>query len=99
MKNKLFQRFFVATLVVLSSTANVAHARNLLHPQSDMGRLLLSMIVTVIVFFVLFVVLTIYNKFFVPHEVKNFKLNKDSLRTPQDKDEAVIMFLTKNKLK
>ncbi len=99
MKNKIIQKLFVAGLVVLSSTANPAHARNLLHPHSEMGKLLLSMIVTVIVFFVLFVVLTIYNKFFVPPEVKNFKLNKNSLRTPQDKEEAILMFLTKNKLK
>jgi hypothetical protein len=26
-------------------------------------------------------------------------LNKNSLRTPQDKDEAILMFITKNKLK
>ena len=32
-------------------------------------------------------------------KIKDYKLSKDSLRTPNDKDEAVIMFITKNRLK
>lgn len=54
----------------------------------------------VVVFSVLiYIGLTVYNKFFVASQVKDFKLSKDSLRTPSDKDEAVMMFITKNRLK
>lgn len=100
MKNKNIQKIFVATLVVLTSTTNFAQASIItLHAHSEMGKLLLAMFATVVFSVVCFVGLTLYNKFFVPPEIKNFKLNRDSLKTPQDKDEAILMFLSKNKLK
>ncbi|MBR1424619.1 hypothetical protein IJ579_03555 [bacterium] len=47
----------------------------------------------------LYIMLSLYNKFFVPPYVKDIKLNENSLRTPTDKDEAIRMFITKNRLK
>lgn len=48
---------------------------------------------------ILYIGLSLYNKFFVGEQIKDFKLRKDSLRTPADKDEAVMMFIAKNRLK
>ena len=54
----------------------------------------------VVVFSILlYVGLSIYNKFFVDAKIKNFNLRQDSLRTPTDKDEAIMTFITKNRLK
>ena len=47
----------------------------------------------------LYVILALYNKFFVGEQIKDFNLRKDSLRTPADKDEAVMMFIAKNRLR
>ena len=49
--------------------------------------------------FILYLGLTIYNKFFVAEQIKDFQLRKDSLRNPRDKEEAILMFIAKNKLK
>jgi len=48
---------------------------------------------------ILYVGLSLYNKFFVGEQIKDFKLRKDSLRTPADKDEAIMMFIAKNRLR
>lgn len=48
---------------------------------------------------ILYFGLALYNKFFVDEQIKDFRLRKDSLRTPSDKDEAIMMFIAKNKLK
>ena len=54
----------------------------------------------VVVFSILlYVGLSIYNRFFVDAKIKNFNLRQDSLRTPSDKDEAVMAFITRNRLK
>jgi len=47
----------------------------------------------------LYVGLSIYNKFFVDAKIKNFNLRQDSLKTPSDKDEAIMTFITRNRLK
>lgn len=48
---------------------------------------------------ILYIGLSLYNRLFVDEQIKDFKLRKDSLRTPADKDEAVMMFIAKNRLK
>ncbi len=48
---------------------------------------------------ILYIGLSLYNKFFVGEQIKDFNLRKDSLRTPSDKDEAVMMFIAKNRLR
>ena len=49
--------------------------------------------------FLLFFGLSLYNKFFVDSQIKDFNLRKDSLRTPKDKDEAIMSFITRCRLK
>ncbi len=43
--------------------------------------------------------LSIYNKFFVDEKLKDFNLRQNSLDTPKDKDEAILLFISKNRLK
>lgn len=90
-------------LVVLLGTADIAFARPvvIVDPAYKEGiiKILLAMLGVAGSTILLTVGLTIYNKFFVPDDVKNYKLGKYSLRSPTDKDEAILMYLTKNKLK
>ena len=104
MNNKLIQKIIFAISVVLLSTTEVAYAVE----QSPEMKLAIKTMITkfslamagVLVFsIVISIGLSLYNKFFVASQIKDFKLSKDSLRTPNDKDEAVIMFITKNRLK
>ncbi|MBP3820579.1 hypothetical protein J6G99_02920 [bacterium] len=49
--------------------------------------------------FLLFLILSLYNKFFVDSQVKDFNLRKDSLRSPIDKEDAIMTFITRCRLK
>ncbi len=104
MNNKLFKRIIFAISVVLLCTTEFAYAST----QSPEVRLALKAMITkftlamlgVFVFSILISVgLSFYNKFFVASQIKDINLSKDSLRTPNDKDEAVTMFITKNRLR
>jgi hypothetical protein len=69
------------------------------HMKSMITKFSLAMAGVVVFSVVITVGLSLYNKFFVPSQIKDYKLSKDSLRSPSDKDEAVMMFITKNRLK
>lgn len=100
MKNKHFHIILVAILVVLLCTTNLAFAA----PSTGSGlksglvRLTLAMLGVGAFSIIITIGLSLYNRFFVPNDIKNYKLSKNSLRSPSDKDEAIIMYLTKNKL-
>lgn len=101
MNNKKFRINFASVLVVLLCTANTAFAKPLItHPVKPLI-IKAGIVLAGIIFFVIVVkiCISLYNRFFVPNEFKNYKLSKNSLRGPSDKDEAIIMYLTKNKLK
>ena len=104
MNNKLIQKIIFAISVVLLSTTEVAYAveqspEMKLAIKTMVTKFSLAMIGVVVFSIVISIGLSLYNKFFVASQIKDFKLSKDSLRTPNDKDEAVIMFITKNRLK
>lgn len=104
MKNKFIIKFLFAISVVLLSTTEFVLA---LEKSPEFKIAMKSMITNFslamlgIVFFtvIIFVGLSVYNKFFVASQIKDYNLSKDSLRSPVDKDEAVLMFITKNRLK
>lgn len=101
MKNKIYNKI-IAILVVLFCTTNFAYAQpsfinsEIKHLAVKLG---IAMIAVVLVTILLTIGLSLYNRFLVPDNVKDYKLNKDSLRTPADKEEAVMMYITKNRLK
>lgn len=102
MKNKFQKVLSYAILVVLLCTTNFAFAQNpqnIIAMKATVVKFTLAMLAIVVFSVVIFVGLSLYNKFFVASQVKDYKLNRDSLRTPSDSDEAVIMFITKNRLK
>lgn len=101
MKNKFNYKNIIAILVVLFCTTDFAFAKNSNIAAIKPIFVKFSLAMLGIVFFsiLMWIGLSIYNKFFIPSQIKDFNLNKNSLRTPQDKDEAILMFITKNRLK
>jgi len=100
-KSKKFHIFLVAILVVLLCTTNLAFAQPAETSALKTGIVKIVLAMLGVGAFTIFISigLSLYNRFFVPNEIKNYKLGKNSLRSPSDKDEAIIMYLTKNKLK
>ena len=100
MKNKSY-KILVAILVVLFGTTNLAYSAPAVTTSIKSGivRLSLAMLGVVAFSVIISIGLSLYNRFFVPSDIKNYKLSKNSLRSPSDKDEAIIMYLAKNKLK
>ena len=104
MNNKIIQKIFYAISVVLLCTTEFACSAEK-SPEVNLAmkavivKFSLVMIGIVVFTILISVGLSLYNKFFVAAQIKDYKLSKDSLRTPSDKDEAVLMFITKNRLK
>jgi len=99
-KNKFLNRSITATLAVFLCTANFAYAISIpAGIKQSASKILLAMLGIVLCSILLYVGLSLYNRFFVAEQIKNYKLNRDSLRTPKDKDEAILTFITKNRLK
>lgn len=100
MKNNLFvNRVIMAILAVFLCTANFAHAALPAEIKTVAVKFTLAMFGVVLFSVLITVGLSLYNRFFVSSHIKDYKLNRDSLRTPKDKDEAIMMFITKNRLK
>lgn len=101
MKNKFFYNLLNAILVVLFCTTNFAFAQNspIAGIKTIAVKFTLAMIGVALFSILIFVGLSLYNKFFVASQIKDYKIGKDSLRTPSDVDEAIKMFITKNRLK
>lgn len=104
MNNKIVQKLLYAISVVLLCTTEFACAVEA-SPEAKFAmktmitKFSLAMAGVVVFSIVISIGLSLYNKFFVASQIKDYKLSKDSLRTPNDKDEAVMMFITKNRLK
>lgn len=100
MKNNRFIHSIIAMIAVFLCTANSAYARSLPPEVKTIAvKFILAMGAVVVFSIIISVGLSLYNRFFVSSQIKDFKLSRDSLRTPADKDEAFIMFITKNRLK
>lgn len=102
MKSNFSINLLRAILVVLFCTTNFAFAQNNI-PVAEIKtiavKFLLAMFGVFLFSILTFVGLSLYNKFFVAAQVKDFKLSRNSLRTPKDIDEAIMLFITKNRLK
>ena len=58
-----------------------------------------AMIGVLVFSFLIYILLALYNKFFVARNVKDEEIRRDSLNSPRDKDEAIMKFIMKNRLK
>ena len=88
-------------LAVLICTANISYAigADKAYIKQVASKYMIVMIGIVVFSFILFLILSIHNRFFVANQIKDLKLSKDSLRTPSDKDDAIRTFIIKNNLK
>ncbi len=101
-KNKFFNCFTYAILVVFLCTTNFAYAINKPHlsaMKTIAVKFSLAMLGVVLFSIIMWLGLSFYNRYFVAKQIKDFKMSQDSLRTPLDNDEAVKMFITKNRLR
>lgn len=97
--NKRIKMSVLAGIMVLN-IMTPAFALNLTPEIKVIGsKFILAMCGVALFSLILYIGLSLYNKFFVDEQIKDFKLRKDSLRTPSDKDEAVMMFIAKNRLR
>lgn len=98
MKNNFYK--IIMTVMAVLFTAMPSFASKLTpEMKTVMSKFGLAMGGVVAFSLILYIGLSLYNKFFVGEQIKDFKLRKDSLRTPADKDEAVMMFIAKNRLR
>ncbi|MDY6310718.1 MAG: hypothetical protein SPL73_08175 [Cyanobacteriota bacterium] len=88
--------FFLTSIPAMAAKATGAGAPSGKELVSKFG---MAMAGVMVFSFVIYLGLSVYNKFFVEEQIKDFKLRKDSLRTPTDKDEAVMMYIAKNRLR
>lgn len=99
MKNNFIIKLSIAVMAVLFNTAGSASAIPPVSPETRtmITKFLLAMAGVVVFSIIISAGLAIYNRFFVAKQIKDFKMNNDSLRTPVDKDEAIMSFITKNR--
>lgn len=101
MKNKLFNNFILAILVVLFSTTNIAyaHGERLRAMKPMIEKYAIVMVAIVVASFALYVGLSIYNRLLAMKKLKNFTESNSSLKTPETVENSVTMYITKNRLK
>lgn len=101
MKNKLFNNFILAILVVLFSTTNTAyaHGARLRAMKPMIEKYAIVMVAIVVASFALYVGLSIYNRLLATKKLKNFTESNSSLKTPETVENSVTMYITKNRLK
>ncbi len=101
MKNKFFQNFILAILVVLFSTTNFAYAygARLRAMKPMIEKYAIVMIAIVIASFVLFIGLSLYNRLLTLKQLSKFKEANTSLKTPESVEDSITMYITKNRLK
>lgn len=101
LKNKLFNNFILAILVVLFSTTNTAyaHGAKLRAMKLMIEKYAIVMVAIVVASFALYVGLSIYNRLLAMKKLKNFTESNSSLKTPETVENSVTMYITKNRLK
>lgn len=101
MKNSLGIHKYLVVLAVLFCTANTAFSKPVFNPAIKVvaEKYGITMLAILVFSFVIYLGLTVYNRFFVIPRIKDSNINSDSLRTPSDKEDAIISFLTRNRLR
>ena len=100
MKNKFLVNLFNAILVVLFCTTNFAYAKiPHLHTIKVLAMKYYYIVAFVVGFILLCVGISLYRKIVVSSQLKNKDLTKESLKSPTDVNEAIMMFINKNRLR
>ena len=95
--NKLFS-ILLGTMILVPNFA-IAKASN--HPELKViiAKFSIAMIGVALFSILIYIGLSLYNKFFVSDYITDSKRRIDSLASPRDKDEAITNFILKNRLK
>ena len=101
MNNKLLKRiiFVLGGLYLTAPQAVYAKSAFTGELKVVIARFSTAMIGVLVFSFLIYLLLAIYNKFFVASHIKDEEIRRDSLNSPRDKDEAIMKFIMKNRLK
>ncbi len=94
MKNKIFSTIF--TLMFLTVNAGLCEQARNTAMTTTITKFALAMGGVVLSSLIIFIGLTVYNKFFV--KIRKHSIEEEILRTPKTVDDAVNFFIHKNKL-
>ena len=97
MRNNFINKIIVAVFALCFS-ANAAYCEQLTL-KTTITKFGLAMFGVLFFSILLYVGLTLYNKLFVAPYVKDVELRDYSLHSPKDKEEAIMMYISKNRLK
>ena len=100
MKNFINKIIYVLIGLYLA-TPNLVYAKT--SSQSElkvvMAKFMTVMIAVMVASFLLFIIGLLLKRFLAPNYIKNEENNNNSLYAPRDKDEAIVGFIMKNRLK
>ncbi len=102
MKNNILNNTIYALLTVTLVSVDCAYSLpHLANPalKPAILKTLLAMGGVLVFSIMLYFFLSLHNKFFVASHFKDQKLYKDSLKTPEDREEAIMAFIIRNRLK
>ena len=101
MNNKLHKFIIMLTFTLAIASVNVAYAipKRLVPYKASISNFMLVMIGIVFFMGLIFIGLSIYNKYFVSKSIAEYKLRKYNLADSVDKDDAILNYVTKNKLR
>lgn len=101
MKYSCFVNKLYVLLGVLFITPNFAFAKSAIHPELKIiaAKFSIAMIGVVLFSLLLYIGLSLYNRFFVSDNIKNESVRNNSLASPRDKQEAIMSFIYRNRLK
>ncbi len=98
---KLYKFIIVFVFTLAFAGVNTAYAvpQKLMPYKSSISNFMLVMIGIVFFLGLIFIGLSIYNKYFVSKSISEYKLRKYNLADSVDKDDAILNYVTKNKLR
>ena len=101
MKNKFIYNFTGMAFALILSGVNASYSlpAKLEPVRGSANNLILAMLGIVIFLGIIYAGLFLYNKFIVSKNLTNYELRKYNLADSVDKDDAILNYVTKNKLR
>ena len=101
MKHSFITKFISIIIGAIIFAPNYAFASNNIHPELKViiAKFSIAMIGVALFSILIYFGLSLYNKFFVSDNIKDVSKKDISLSSPRDKNEAILNFIYKNRLK
>ena len=99
--NHKISKFTMLVFTLAITGVNTAYSlpEKLVPFKSSISNFLFVMIGIVLFLGLIFIGLTIYNKYFIAKNMADYQLRKYNLSDSVDKDDAILNYVTKNKLR